>query len=61
MSPPGFDSTRLANALICRDARGLADSSVMVTVDDARRVALSVPGTTEHLIDPVKFWVKRLV
>ena len=33
----------------------------MVTVDHARRVALSVPGTTEHLIDPVKFWVKQLV
>jgi hypothetical protein len=45
-----------------RDARGLADSSVMVTVDDVRRVALSLPGTTEHLIgDRVKFRVKRLV
>jgi hypothetical protein len=34
----------------------------MVTVEDARRVALSLPGTTEHLIrDRVKFRVKRLV
>lgn len=34
----------------------------MVTVDDVRRVALSLPGTTEHLIrDRVKFRVKRLV
>ena len=40
----------------------LADSSVMVTVEDVRRVALSLPGTTEHLIgDRVKFRVKRLV
>ena len=34
----------------------------MVTVDDVRRVALSLPGTTEHLIrDQVKFRVKNLV
>ena len=34
----------------------------MVTVDDARRVALGLPGTTEHLVrDQVKFRVKRLV
>lgn len=34
----------------------------MVTVDDVRRLALSLPGTTEHLIrDRVKFRVKRLV
>ena len=34
----------------------------MVSVDDVRRVALSLPGTTEHLIrDRVKFRVKRLV
>jgi hypothetical protein len=34
----------------------------MVTVDDVRRVALSLPGTTEHLIgDRVKFRVKRMV
>ena len=34
----------------------------MVTVNDVRRVALSLPGTTEHLIgDRVKFRVKRLV
>jgi hypothetical protein len=34
----------------------------MVTVDDVRRVALDLPGTTEHLIrDRVKFRVKRLV
>ena len=33
----------------------------MVTVDNARRVALSLPGTTEHRIDRVRFWVKRLV
>ena len=34
----------------------------MVTVGDVRRVALSLPGTTEHLIrDRVKFRVKRLV
>ena len=34
----------------------------MVTVDDVRRVALSLPGTTEHLIrDRVKFRVKQLV
>jgi hypothetical protein len=34
----------------------------MVTVDDVRRVALGLPGTTEHLIrDHVKFRVKRLV
>ncbi len=40
----------------------LADSSVMVTVDDVRRVALGLPGTTEHLIrDRVKFRVRRLV
>ena len=40
----------------------LADSLVMVTVDDVRRVALNLPGTTEHLIrDRVKFRVKRLV
>jgi hypothetical protein len=33
-----------------------------VTVEDVRRVALSLPGTTEHLIrDRVKFRVKRLV
>lgn len=40
----------------------LAESSVVVTVDDVRRVALGLPGTTEHLIrDQVKFRVKRLV
>jgi hypothetical protein len=40
----------------------LADSLVMATVDDVRRVALSLPGTTEHLIrDRVKFRVGRLV
>jgi hypothetical protein len=40
----------------------LADSSVMVSVDDVRRVALNLPGTTEHLVrDRVKFRVKRLV
>jgi hypothetical protein len=40
----------------------LADSLVMVTVDDVRRVALNLPGTTEHLVrDRVKFRVKRLV
>lgn|SRR5512145_1489138 len=34
----------------------------MLEVDDVRRVALSLPGTTEHLIrDRVKFRVKRLV
>jgi hypothetical protein len=34
----------------------------MVTVEDVRRVALRLPGTTEHLIgDRVKFRVKRLV
>ena len=34
----------------------------MVTVEDVRRAALSLPGTTEHLIrDRVKFRVKRLV
>jgi hypothetical protein len=34
----------------------------MVTVDDVRRVALGLPGTTEHLIrDRVKFRVKQLV
>ena len=34
----------------------------MMAVDDVRRVALSLPGTTEHLIgDRVKFRVKRLV
>jgi hypothetical protein len=34
----------------------------MVTVDDVRRVALALPGTTEHLIrDRVKFRVKQLV
>ena len=34
----------------------------MVTVADVRRVALALPGTTEHLIrDRVKFRVKRLV
>ena len=39
-----------------------ADSSVMVTVEDVRGVALGLPGTTEHLIrDRVKFRVKRLV
>ena len=40
----------------------LTDSSVMVTVDDVRRVARSLPRTTEHLIrDRVKFRVKQLV
>ena len=40
----------------------MADCSVMVNVDDVRRVALSLPGTTEHLIrDRVKFRVKQLV
>jgi hypothetical protein len=34
----------------------------MVTVDDVRRLALGLPGTTEHLIrDRVKFRVKQLV
>lgn len=34
----------------------------MVTVDEVRRVALGLPGTTEHLIrDRVKFRVKQLV
>ena len=34
----------------------------MVTVDDVRRVALTLPRTTEHLIrDRVKFRVKQLV
>ena len=34
----------------------------MVTVDDVRRVALGLPGTTEHLIrDRMKFRVKQLV
>ncbi len=34
----------------------------MVTVEDVRRVALGLPGTTEHLIrDRVKFRVERLV
>lgn len=34
----------------------------MVTVDDVRRVALRLPGTTEHLIrDRVKFRVRQLV
>jgi len=36
--------------------------SSMVTIDDVRRVALGLPGTTEHLINGrVKFRVKRLV
>ena len=40
----------------------LTDSSVMVTVDDVRRVARNLPRTTEHLIhDRVKFRVKQLV
>ena len=40
----------------------LADSLVMVTVEDVRRVALSLPRTTEHVIhDRVKFRVKQLV
>jgi len=35
---------------------------VPVTVEDVRRLALSLPGTTEHLIrDRVKFRVKQLV
>jgi hypothetical protein len=34
----------------------------VVTVDDVRRLALDLPGTTEHLIrDRVKFRVKQLV
>jgi hypothetical protein len=34
----------------------------VVTVEDVRRVALALPGTTEHLIrDRIKFRVKRLV
>jgi hypothetical protein len=34
----------------------------MVTVDDVRRLAMSLPRTTEHLIrDQVKFRVKQLV
>jgi hypothetical protein len=34
----------------------------MVTVEDVRRVAMGLPGTTEHLIrDRVKFRVKQLV
>ena len=34
----------------------------MVTVDDVRRVALSLPRTTEHLVrDRVKFRVRQLV
>lgn len=33
-----------------------------VTVEDVRRLALTLPGTTEHLIrDRVKFRVKQLV
>jgi hypothetical protein len=49
----------LGSAAMCLD---LADSSVMVTVDEVRRVALGLPGTAEHLIrDRVKFRVKRLV
>jgi hypothetical protein len=33
-----------------------------IEVDDVRRLALSLPGTTEHLIrDRVKFRVKQLV
>ena len=40
----------------------LTHSSVMVTVDDVRRVARSLPRTTEHLIrDRVKFRVRQLV
>ena len=35
---------------------------VMVTVEDVRQVALSLPRTTEHVIhDRVKFRVKQLV
>jgi hypothetical protein len=35
---------------------------VALEVDDVRRLALSLPGTTEHLIrDRVKFRVKQLV
>jgi hypothetical protein len=33
----------------------------MVTVDHVRRVALSLPGTTEHLIGDRVFRVKRMV
>lgn len=34
----------------------------MVTVDDVRRLALSLPRTTEHLVrDRVKFRVKQIV
>ena len=34
----------------------------MITVDDVRRVALTLPRTTEHLIrDRVKFRVKQIV
>ena len=34
----------------------------MLDVDDVRRVALNLPGTTEHLIrDRVKFRVKQIV
>ena len=34
----------------------------MVTVEDVRRLALNLPGTTEHVIrDRVKFRVKQLV
>jgi hypothetical protein len=35
---------------------------VAVTIDDVRRLALSLPRTTEHLVrDRVKFRVKQLV
>jgi hypothetical protein len=40
----------------------LPDSTVMVTVDDVRRVARALPRTTEHVIrDRVKFRVGQLV
>jgi hypothetical protein len=39
-----------------------AGGATLVTVDDVRRLCLSLPRTTEHLIrDRVKFRVKQLV
>ena len=56
------DIVRCGAADLAARCAALANSSVMVTVADVRRVALSLPGTTEHLIrDRVKFRVKRLV
>ena len=49
-------------ARCCRRPRGFGRLCVMVTVADVRRVALSLPRTTEHLIrDRVKFRVGQLV